>query len=136
MKKEKLNDVVSSILGLPYRLNGDIDKPKKGLDCLGIIRIIMFRLHGVMIEEASQKQYDLYMDAPLLAMSIISLFVQDHMRQTLFSNIVAGDVIGKEETVGVYTGNGNFICAVTNDKVRILPVKNYSFDKAFTWADL
>lgn len=135
MKKESLNDVVVSLLGLPYKLNGDINNPKGGVDCFGMIRIIMARLHGVMIEKASQRDYELYLDAPHMAMSLISFYIQEHMRRTLFHFVVAGDVIGKTDTVGVFTGNGNFLCAVTDDKVQILPVKNYSFDKVFTWAD-
>lgn len=135
MKRKSLNDIISPLIGLPYKLNGDINYPEKGIDCFGIIRLVMNGLHGVMIDEASQMHYDVYLDAPNLAMGLISSYIQEHMRKSLMSFVVAGDVIGNTDTVGVYTGNGNFICAVTDDKVQILPVKNYSFDKVFTWAD-
>lgn len=135
MKNKRLNDVVTSLLGLPYKLNGDINNSKEGIDCFGMIRLFMDGFHNVMISEASQKHYDLYLDNSSLAMDLISIYIQEYMRKTLLPFVIAGDVIGKTDTVGIYTGNGNFLCAVTNDKVQILSVKNYSLDKVFTWAD-
>lgn len=135
MKRKTLNDIVAPLLGLPYKLNGDINKPKEGIDCFGMIRIIMYGLHGVIVENASQMQYALYNDSPRLALHLISHCLKGFVTPSSMHFVVAGDIVGEANTVGVYTGNGNFLCAVTNDKVQVLPVKAYHFYKVYKWAD-
>lgn len=135
MKGKKLNDIVVPILGVPYKLNGDISNPQDGIDCFGMIRIVMFGLHGVMIPEATAGDYALYESSPSLAFKLMKPYLSGYMKQSLMHFVLAGDIVGESDTVGIYTGNGNFLCAVTNDKVQVLPIRAYHFYKVFKWAD-
>lgn len=118
INKDKMDDIINSYLGTPYRENGT---SRLGIDCSGLVREVYRRYSGINLPHDTKKLYTLVKDVK--------------KRNLLYGDLVFFALDSEEVShIGIYLGEGQFVHASSSQGVIISSLNEDYYRKNYVGA--